>query len=513
MIARLDALLGRVTMYLLVVGILGVLTALALVLALTGVIGVDPLALVVSAVVLTASSWIANQALGAIVRRPPYTASGIITAQLLLFVLEPRTDAEGLLGLVVASAVAAASKYLIAWRGRHLVNPAAAGALVAGVSGLAFSSWWVGTAAMMPAVALGALLVLWRTRRLGMGVVFLAVGAAVQTAVVLGAGGDVGTALTLVFLSGPLVFAAGFMLSEPLTLPPRRGQQLGYAVVVALLATVPYSLGPLRTTPELALVVGGALAFLLGQRRAVRLELVGTRQLTPTAWEFRFRPDAPVRFAAGQYVELEVPHARADARGTRRVFSIATPPTDAELAIGVRIRSEASSFKRALLALEPGARVRATGVWGDFTLPRARSGARAGARPRGADAELAFVAAGIGVTPFVAQLAELARAGRASDTTLLYAVRAASELAYRDELAATGCRVSLLCPEDPGELPPHWSWLVHGELDAQTVQRAIPDAASRTVMLSGAPAEVARLRRALRAAGVRRIRTDVFLGY
>ncbi|GMA91285.1 hypothetical protein [Homoserinibacter gongjuensis] len=188
MIARLDALLGRVTMYLLMIGILGVLTALALVLALTGVISIDPLAILVSTVVLVATSWIANQVLGIAFRSRPLTESGIITALLLLFVLEPTREPAGLLGLVAAAAIAAASKYLIAWRGRHLVNPAALGALVAGVSGLAFSSWWVGTAAMLPAVALGALLILWRTRRLGMGVLFLAVGAAVQIAVVLGAG-------------------------------------------------------------------------------------------------------------------------------------------------------------------------------------------------------------------------------------------------------------------------------------------------------------------------------------
>lgn len=501
MIARLDALLGRITMYRLLVGVLGVLAALAVVLAALGVIGVDPLAILASAVALTAGSWIAGEVLARIFRTRALPESSIITAQLLLFVLEPRLDAAGLLGLVVAAAVAAASKYLIAWRGRHLVNPAAAGALVAGVSGLAFSSWWVGTASMLPAVALGALLVLWRTRRLGMAALFLAVGAAVQFAVVLGAGGDLATALTLVVLAGPLVFTAGFMLSEPLTLPPRRGQRLAYAVVVALLATVPYTVGPFRTTPELALVVGGLLAFLLGQRRAVRLEFLGRRRLTPTAWEFRFRPEAPVRFAPGQYLELTLPHVRPDPRGIRRVFSITSTPDDAVLTIGVRIRGEASSFKRALLALEPGARVRATGVWGDFTLPRR------------ADARLAFVAAGIGVTPFVAQLAWLAARGRAADAELVYAVRAAEELAYREELAATGCRVSLLCPDDPGELPERWTWIATELLDAATVQRAVPDLGERTVLLSGAPGEVARLRRALRAAGARRIRTDVFLGY
>jgi ferredoxin-NADP reductase len=501
MIARLDALLGRVTMYLLVVGILGVLTVLALVLAATQVIAFDPLAIVVSALVLVAASWIANQVLGIMFRTRPSASSGIITAQLLLFVLEPTLDPAGLIGLVAAAAIAAASKYLIAWRGRHLVNPAAFGALVAGVTGLAFSSWWVGTAAMLPAVALGALLILWRTRHLGMGVLFLAVGAAVQISVVLGAGGDLAAALSLTFLAGPLVFAAGCMLGEPLTLPPRRWQRLVYAVVVALLSTVPYAFGPFRTTPELALVIGGVLAFLLGQRRGVRLEFVSKRQLTPTAWEFRFRPAAPLRFAAGQYLELTLPHRRPDGRGIRRVFSITSAPGDEDVTVGVRIREGASSFKRALLALEPGARVRATGVWGDFTLPR---------RP---DAKLAFVAAGIGVTPFLAHLGALARDARAADALLVYAVRSASELAYREELTAVGCRVTVLCPDDPGELPPHCTWLGTDALDAAAVHRAIPDAAERTVYLSGAPADVARLRRALRAAGTRRIRTDVFLGY
>lgn len=499
----LDRILGRAPMHLLVVACLGTLSLLALVLAFARVLAVDPWALLASAGVLTASSWIANEVLARIVGTRAHTASWVVTAQLLLFVLQPTLEIAGLVGLALAAVVAAASKYLLAWRGRHLVNPAAAGALAVGLAGLAFPSWWVGTGPLLPVVAIGALLVLLRTRHLGMGLVYVAVGVAVTTTQAVLAGAPPASALALATLSTPLVFTAGFMLNEPLTLPPRRRQRLVLGVVVALLATVPFSLGPVGTSPELALVLGGALAFLLGQRRAVRLELVGRRALTPTAWELRFRPDAPVRFAPGQYLELDLPHPRPDARGTRRVFSIASAPGEPELAIGVRTRTaeRLSTFKRALLELEPGARLRATGVWGDFTLPR---------RP---DARIALVAAGIGVTPFIAQLGALAAAGRAADVELLYAVGSAEEIAYREELAAAGCRVSLVCPDDPGELPPGWSWLGPGGLDADAVHRAIPDAAERVVHLSGAPADVARLRAALRRSGVRRIRTDLFLGY
>lgn len=499
--AVLDRLLGRVPMYRLVLAVLSVIGVAAVALAVAGAIAIEPLALLASAVVLLASSWIANQVLGVVFRTRPLGESGAITALLLLFVLQPALDAPGLVSLALAAAIAALSKYLIAWRGRHLVNPAAFAAVVVGVPGIAFSSWWVATPPLLPLVALGALLILWRTRRLGTGLVYLAVagGVLVTRSVLFGA--DVPTALAFTFLSSPVVFAAGFMLSEPLTMPPRAWQRALYAVVTGLLTSVPFAIGPFRNTTELALVIGGALAFLLSQRRAVQLELVGRRQLAPTAWEFRFRPAAPVRFAAGQYLELTLPHRRPDRGGIRRVFSISSAPGDPEVAIGVRVRERASSFKRALLALEPGARVRATGVWGDFTLPR------------DPDAPLAFVAAGIGVTPFVSHLSALAAGGRATDAVLVYAVRSAADLAYREELAATGCRVVVLSPDDPGELPAGWTWLGPGALDADTVLRAIPDAAERHVYLSGAPAEVARLRRALRAAGARRIRTDVFLGY
>ncbi|MFT4028536.1 MAG: oxidoreductase, partial [Protaetiibacter sp.] len=208
LVARLDRLLGRVSMYLLVVAVLGVLTALAIVLALAGAIAIDPLAILVSALVLNAASWLANRVLGLLFRTRGVIESGTITAQLLLFVLDPTLDPVGLLGLAAAAAVAAASKYLLAWRGRHLVNPAAVAAVVVGVTGLAFSSWWVATPPLLPAVALGALLILWRTKRIGMGLAYLAVAGGVLVARYLSFGADAASSLSFTFLSFPVVFVA-----------------------------------------------------------------------------------------------------------------------------------------------------------------------------------------------------------------------------------------------------------------------------------------------------------------
>jgi len=58
-----------------------------------------------------------------------------------------------------------------------------------------------------------------------------------------------------------VLFFVGFMLADPLTLPPRRWQQLRLAAVVGLLFAIPYNLGFIANCPELALLAGNALAF------------------------------------------------------------------------------------------------------------------------------------------------------------------------------------------------------------------------------------------------------------
>ena len=126
-----------------------------------------------------------------------------------------------------------------------------------------------------------------------------------------------------------MLFFVGFMLTEPLTLPPRRWQQLALAAVVGLLFAVPYNLGFVANSPELALLVGNALAFTAGQRGRVLLRFRGSRPLTPTTTEFSFRPERPLRFTPGQYIELNLPHGKADHKGRRRVFSLTSPPDSA----------------------------------------------------------------------------------------------------------------------------------------------------------------------------------------
>jgi len=501
MSAWLDALLGRFTMYRLVLYGLAVLFVAGLAFSLLGVVRPgDALGMLASLAVLVAVCLVASIGFAALFRVRAHTESTLITAGLLYFILPPTLSLPTLGGAAIAGAVAIASKYLLAIRGRHVFNPAAVGAFAIGFTGLSFGAWWPGNPWMLPFVVVLAFLILFRTRRLPMGGVYVAVGLAVAAVqyTIFGLGPVAG--LQYAATQSALWFFVGFMLTEPLTLPPRRWQQLVYAGLAAVLYFAVFHLGPFYNSPEFALLVVNLLAFLAGQRRGIRLEFAGRRQLSPSSWEFDFRPLRPVSFRPGQFVELTLPHGKADSRGWRRVFSIASAPGEL-LRFGIRLPEKASSFKRALLELEPGTKVSATSVGGDFLLP--------------ADPErpLLLVAGGIGITPFIGHLEQVAAAGETRDIAVVYAVSSLDDLAYADRLRAAGCRVAIASAERPDELPVGWIWIGPERLTGEALLAAVPDAARRSVYLSGPPSMVATLKRALRRAGARRIHTDVFVGY
>jgi glycine betaine catabolism B len=508
MIRWLDRVTGKVTMYRLVLICLLAVALESLLVALTGQLApYTALGILVSLVVAVAVSYLSNRLFALVFRVQPHSESSLITGLILGMLFLPILDAAHLATIAVAALLASASKYLLAIRRRHVFNPAAAGAFVAGlIFPLDGAGWWVATIWLLPIVTLAALVILFRTRHLALGVVFTVIAAGTVTAITVATGSAAfGSALATALVSFPIVFFVGFMLSEPLTLPPRRWQQLVEAVIVGGLfglETLGFHLGPIYASPLVALLVGNLLAFLVGQRRGIRLDYLGRKKLTSTSWELSFRPLRPVRFSAGQYVELSLPHRGTDVRGLRRIFSIASAPIETDvLRLGLTIAQRSSSFKAALLALEPGEIVSATAIGGDFLLPRESS------RP------LLYVAGGIGITPFISHLEQLAGTADARDVVVIYSASSAGELAYSDRLAELGHPVLVIGARAPQLLPENWTYLGAGPVTPELLASAVPDARHRAAYVSGAPAFVHDARRALRQAGVRRVRADFFSGY
>jgi ferredoxin-NADP reductase len=509
--ARVLAVLGRLSMYRLVMMSLALLAALSFVLSFFGLVGPGPLEIVVTAVVLALACAGTDLAAQSVLRMPRRFESSFITAAILLFVLRPTLDPLGMLGIVLAAVAASLSKYVLVWRGRHIFNPAAVGASVLTfvsllAPDLGASSWWVGTPALAAPVLILGVIVLWRTEKLRMVVGFWVIATAVafvRTSSQYQAAGfemDPGPLLVQVAFSSPFLFLGAFMLSEPLTMPPRRWQQYAVAAVVGVLAGWPIDLGTVTLGQERALLLGNLVAFLFAVRAAVSLTLVKRRELTPTVRELTFRAKRSFAFRPGQYLELDVPHKHPDARGSRREFSIASAPEDLPTVRIAFKEGSKSSFKRALGEVAPGDSLAVTGVWGDFLLPTNSA------------SPVLLVAAGIGVTPFVSQLRHLVATDQDRDIVLVYVASSSDELAFRDDIAASGIPVVVFTRDEPTDLPPRWTWAGRStRLDADGLVRVVPDIEARHAYISGPPALIADLAPALGRA--RSLTTDAFAGY
>lgn len=511
---RVFAMLGRISMYRVVYLSLATLAVVSLVLSFFALVAPDPLELVVTLLVLSAVCVGVDAAAQSVLRLPWRIESSLITAHILLFILRPSLDLAALGGIAIAAAAASLSKYVLAWRGRHVFNPAAVGATVLTLLSIVWpalgaSSWWVGTPALAAPVLLLGLAVLWRTEKVRVIAVFLVIAVAVaflRTAAQYQTAGvevDAMTVFWQILWSSPFLFLGAFMLSEPLTLPPRRWQQFTVAGIVGVLAGWPIALGDITLGQERALLIGNLVAFAFAVRTAVRLTLQSRAELSPTVKELTFRVQDRLSFVPGQYIELEVPHAHPDARGTRREFSIASAPADLPL-LRVAFKETSgskpqSSFKKALAQVAEGERLAITGVWGDFVLPKRDV------------TPILMVAAGIGVTPFVSQLRQLRATSADRDIVLVYVASDSSELVYRADLEASGIPVLVFTRDEPADLPSHWLWARGVRLDADGLLKVVPDIASRHAYISGPAGLIADLAPALERA--RSITTDAFSGY
>lgn len=498
----LDRSLGAIAMYKLVLMSLIILASAAIALSFFDLVSPDPFALLASLPVAVVFSYGASWIGARIVRQRTHLESSLITGLLVFFIMAPSIELMGLLGIALASTIAGASKFLIAFRGRHIFNPAALGAYVFIFVPLGFPTWWVGTPLLQPVIVIAAFLILYRTQRLDLGLVFAVVAASIRIVLTVAGGGSLTDALSVTFASSPLIFFVGFMLSEPLTLPPRRWQRLSLAVLVALLFAIPFSIGPVYSDPLLALLIGNLVAFFFTQRRTIHMTLTETEEIAPGTWELTFAPHRPITFRAGQYLELSLPHTSADFRGVRRYFTISSAPdAGATLSVTFTAAEKSSSFKAALLSLPRGSQVNATGIWGDFVLPRDTS------------EPLLLVAGGIGVTPFASQLAHAHRRAEGRDIVVVYVSSSSEPLPFSGVLSESGARVIVFGPQSAAALPDGFELGGEGRMSGDALSTLVTDLASRRVYLSGPPALVNDLASALRTNGARHIHTDYFSGY
>jgi ferredoxin-NADP reductase len=231
------------------------------------------------------------------------------------------------------------------------------------------------------------------------------------------------------------------------------------------------------------------------------LTLTARHEEGETCESFRFQPERPFTFEAGQYLRYTLDHPEPDNRGVSRFFTIASAPSEGFVMLATRFGTPGSSFKRALRKLEVGAVIEAAGPYGRFTY---------------ADREMpaVFVAGGIGITPFRSMLLDLVSRPDGADITVLYGNRT-PDIPFRrllDDLASRQPRLRIVYTISQPD--PEWHGPV-GRIDEALLREHVSLVSMPTVYVSGPKAMVEAIEGALHTVGVadEKIKKDYFPGY
>lgn len=144
---------------------------------------------------------------------------------------------------------------------------------------------------------------------------------------------------------------------------------------------------------------------------------------SPHVVSYSFVPERPIRYIAGQFVEITIHHNDPDKRGIRRWFTLSSSPTEKYLTITTKhSKSSPSSFKKNLLHLSIGDAVECSEAMGDFVLPKSDT------------IPLLLIAGGIGITPFRSMIKWLVDSGQSRTIQIVYSAHTMDELVFKDIL-------------------------------------------------------------------------------
>ncbi len=506
MFSIIDNFLNKITMYRLILYYLAGLLAAAAVFGFFGLVPFSPLSIIFSTGIFVFASWVTNEVFSRVFGAQPNVESVYITAFILALIIDPTSpsDFSKMAFYIWAAVWAMASKYIIGAKRKHIFNPAAFAVVLAAFAINQAASWWVsGSLPLMIFVVLGGILAARKMRRFDLVLSFLAV--AFLTAVL---SRDIGSSISTiqkVILHTPVFFFAFAMLTEPLTTPPTRPLRMAYGAITGFLFSTTFSAAGIYFTPELSLLAGNIFSYAVSHKKKYVLRLSRKEQSAEGVYDFVFDPGEKVDFRPGQYMEWTLGHYKPDNRGNRRYFTIASSPTENEIRLGVKFYSESSTFKKRMMSLVPGDEMVMGQLAGDFTLPS------------DSKEKLAFLAGGIGVTPFRSMAKYLSDKNEKRDAVLLYSNKTPSEIAYKnifDEAAAKIGMRTVYVLTAAGQIPAGLDACA-GMINAEMIKMEIPDYMERTFYISGPHLMVAAMENALRVIGVKgsRIKTDYFPGF
>ncbi len=499
----IDVLLNQITMYRLMLFYCAALLAADFGLGLAGLTPHDPAQLMFSLAVISACAWVVNRGFAYLFNVPANAESVWISAFIIALIMPPVSagDWKGIGGLALASSAGIAAKFLLALNRKHIFNPVALGVVASTYIVNAPPTWWVGGSVwLLPIVVLGGLLILRKIQRFEMFSVYALAYVVVTT---FTASSDMyGEVVTQTFLSSPLLFCGFAMLTEPMTAPAAKLPSLAFGALVGALSSPAMHIGEFYFAPEIAVLAGNALAWVVNPKYRFKLTLERIEKTASGCYDYVFATNRPVQHEPGQYLDWTIHSRRGDDRGNRRTFTIASAPSESHVRLGVKFYANPSAYKQTLLNMKPGDVVYGAQLGGDFTLPKS-------------DEKLAFIAGGIGVTPFRSMIQHMMDVRDEGSVTLFYGTNNASEIAYVDVFNRAENELGLRTVYAVANDYQAQTNFHKGFIDAELIKREMPDYAERLFYISGPHAMVLKFEQVLAELGIsrRRIMTDYFPGF
>ena len=158
--------------------------------------------------------------------------------------------------------------------------------------------------------------------------------------------------------------------------------------------------------------------------KTIKAVVTGVRENTPTVKTITLKPSEPVIFKPGQWIYVFADNGR---ERVKRAYSIAAPPGEIKLCVK---RVEGGFMSNLLCNAKKNDTLEIAGPFGAFTLGNVQG-------------DVAFVATGTGIAPFMSMLPTLAKNDYKCKVTVIFGARTKDEILYEDEMKEFSKRMNV----------------------------------------------------------------------
>lgn len=158
------------------------------------------------------------------------------------------------------------------------------------------------------------------------------------------------------------------------------------------------------------------------------IDFIESNKETDDVYTFLFEKEKDLTWDAGQHGLFTITHKKI--KNPIRPFTVASAPTENVIRLTMRISDNPSEFKKAMLEIKQGMKIKMSGPVGNFYLKD--------------NSPTLLIAGGIGITPFRSMLKQIDAEGKGADKQiqLLY-LDSKKSFIFKDELDAIANKSSI----------------------------------------------------------------------